>query len=353
MKTGLFTFPVHPTNKSYLKSLNEDIEAVVHADKLGFYDVFIGEHTTDEYERITSSMVFIANLINRTKKIKLATGTLNLPNGHPVNFASSMAMLDHLAKGRLIMGIGPGALISDMEAFGTLSNNRQEMFLECINHILKIWRYKPPYNIKGKHWNISTEKTYDKKLSIGSFTKPYQKPHPEIVCTSLSRNTSSIIGLTSNGWNLLSSNFLRLEALKIHAYGISKAKKVKNFKKNWRIARTIFVNNNKSLVENYVFGPNSPYRQLFKQILMKLKKYNRLEVFKKNPEDKYEKINLDKVMREIIVCGSVNQVAEKLSSLKEELKTFDTITYTGIDFKNKKYGLKSMELFANKVISKV
>ena len=58
-------------------------------------------------------------------------------------------------------------------------------------------------------------------------------------------------------------------------------------------------------------------------------------------------------MREIIVCGSVNQVAEKLSSLKEELKTFDTITYTGIDFKNKKYGLKSMELFANKVISKV
>ena len=86
---------------------------------------------------------------------------------------------------------------------------------------------------------------------------------------------------------------------------------------------------------------------------MKLKKYNRLEVFKKNPADKKEKIDLDKVMRDIIICGSVNQVAEQLSDLKEELKTFDTITYTGIDFKNKKIALKSMELFADKVIPKV
>ena len=65
---------------------------------------------------------------------------------------------------------------------------------------------KPPYNLKGKYWNITTKKTYDKNISIGSFLQPYQKPRPEIVCTSLSRNLNSITGLTK-GWNLISSNF--------------------------------------------------------------------------------------------------------------------------------------------------
>ena len=49
------------------------------------------------------------------------------------------------------------------------------MFLESINHIKKIWNLKPPYNIKGKYWNINIQKTHDKKLSIGKFMKPFSK----------------------------------------------------------------------------------------------------------------------------------------------------------------------------------
>ena len=60
----------------------------------------------------------------------LGTGTINLPNTHPLAVASGISMLDHLSNGRIILGIGPGSLISDMEAFETLSKNRNEMFLE-------------------------------------------------------------------------------------------------------------------------------------------------------------------------------------------------------------------------------
>ena len=63
MKLGYFTFPIHPKSKNYKKTLKEDISAIVLADKLGYYDAFIGEHISDELERITSCMIFISNII--------------------------------------------------------------------------------------------------------------------------------------------------------------------------------------------------------------------------------------------------------------------------------------------------
>ena len=42
--------------------------------------------------------------------------------------ASDISMIDHISNGRLILGIGPGSLLSDMEAFQTLDKNRNEMF---------------------------------------------------------------------------------------------------------------------------------------------------------------------------------------------------------------------------------
>ena len=192
MKLGYFTFPMHPSNKNYYKLLMEDRESIILADKLGFSEAFIGEHLSDKCERITSCMNFISTLIFDTKKIKLGTGTINLPHSHPVTVAAQVAMIDTLLKGRFIMGIGPGSLVSDMEMYNTLDKNRLEMFLESINHILNLWKKKPPYNLKGKYWQISTKKTYNKKLYIGGVGKPFQKPHPEIVVTSLGSSNSGM-----------------------------------------------------------------------------------------------------------------------------------------------------------------
>ena len=59
--------PVHPEDKKWDISLQEDREAVILADKLGFYDVFIGEHLTDKSENITNSMIFLSSLIAKQK----------------------------------------------------------------------------------------------------------------------------------------------------------------------------------------------------------------------------------------------------------------------------------------------
>src|SRR6267378_1638437 len=120
MKLGFFTMPIHPLDKEWRQCLREDREAFILADA--------------------------------TKRIKLGTGTINMPNAHPVATASQLAMLDHLLDGRFIFGISPGGLMSDAEAFGTIDADRRAMFLEAINHVLAIWAGEPPYNLKGQFW---------------------------------------------------------------------------------------------------------------------------------------------------------------------------------------------------------
>src|SRR6186713_911151 len=159
MKLGFFTMPIHPLDKDWRTSLREDREAFILADQLGFTEGYVGEHATDKAENITSCAVFIASLIDATKTIKLGTGTINMPNQHPAAVAANIAMLDHMLNGRFIFGISPGGLLSDSEVFGVLDNDRNEMFLEAINQVLAIWEGKPPYNLAGKYWNISVEKT--------------------------------------------------------------------------------------------------------------------------------------------------------------------------------------------------
>ena len=155
MRLGYFTMPVHPLGRNWTQTLREDREAIILADKLGFYDAFVGEHLTDACENVTNSMLFQATLIAETKTIKLATGTTNLSQMHPVLIAQNAAMFDHLSQGRFIFGISPGALTSDAEALGLLDEDRNKIFAEAIDVILAMWEREAPYDIDFPQQSVS------------------------------------------------------------------------------------------------------------------------------------------------------------------------------------------------------
>ena len=75
MRLGYFTMPLHPLDREIAITLEEDRQAIILADKLGFHDAFVGEHLTDKAENVTNSMVFLATLIHQTSQIRLGTGT--------------------------------------------------------------------------------------------------------------------------------------------------------------------------------------------------------------------------------------------------------------------------------------
>src|SRR6187401_1781561 len=93
MNLGFFTMPIHPLGKDWRQCLREDREAFILADELGFTEGYVGEHATDQAENITSCAMFIATLAEATKRIRLGTGTVNMPNSHPAAVAAQLAML--------------------------------------------------------------------------------------------------------------------------------------------------------------------------------------------------------------------------------------------------------------------
>src|SRR5689334_18720525 len=175
MRLGYFTMPVHPLGRDWSETLREDREAIILADRLGFYDAFMGEHLTDACENITNSMMFMATLIHDTKTIKLATGTTNLAHMHPVIIAVNAAMFDHLAQGRFVFGISPGALTSDAEAIGIFDEDRNKIFAEAIDVILAIWERDPPYDIDfpGNRFKVSFGRSAALDFGVGIMGKPF------------------------------------------------------------------------------------------------------------------------------------------------------------------------------------
>ena len=154
MKLGLFMMPLHTLKLSYKEMYDQDVEAALYADRLGYDEFWIGEHTSAKVEPVSNTLQFLSLLVPQTKNMKLCTGVVNLPQHHPARVAADAAMFDHMSNGRFIMGIGPGGLASDFELFGTTEKNRQEMMVEAVEIIEQIWGGGPPYEFVGKHWTV-------------------------------------------------------------------------------------------------------------------------------------------------------------------------------------------------------
>jgi alkanesulfonate monooxygenase SsuD/methylene tetrahydromethanopterin reductase-like flavin-dependent oxidoreductase (luciferase family) len=351
--------PVHPEGKDWYQSLQEDRQAVILADKLGFHDAFIGEHLTDKSENITNSMIFLSSLISETNNIKLGTGTSNLSHMHPVLVASHAAMLDHLSKGRFIFGISPGALRCDAEVLGIIKEDRGQIFAEAIDVILEIWKSDPPYNINlpNNRFKVSTKETTFLEVGVGYLQKPYQKPLPEIVGTVVAPYSKGIISMGERNFHPISAHFLLPKWVKTHWGNYKEGKTNVGAEadiSDWRIARTIFVNDDTKIANNYgKHDRNSPYRFFYQHLYRKLERSNRLSVFKTDQNIDDDSLNMDDILDRLVICGDANQVVDQILAFREEVGDFGELLYGGVDWVDETLARKSMELMAEKVIPEV
>jgi alkanesulfonate monooxygenase SsuD/methylene tetrahydromethanopterin reductase-like flavin-dependent oxidoreductase (luciferase family) len=353
MKLGFFTMPIHPLAKDWRQSLQEDREAFLLADELGFTEAYVGEHVTDRAENITSCIAFIAWIAASTKQIRLGTGTVNMPNAHPATVAASIAMLDHMLDGRLIFGISPGGLLSDAELFGNLDADRNAMFVESINQVLAIWSGEPPYDIKGKYWTISTGRTMMTEIGQGFIAQPLQRPHPPIVVTAVAPFSKGVTEAASRGWDPISANFLMPAWVKSHwpkyVEGCARAGRPAD-PANWRVAKSIFVANDEVTAKAYATDPDGPYVGYYRSLYTKLKKNGRLELFKTRRDQPDDEVTLESICDRLIIYGTPSSVADKLLAFAEEVGRFGTLLYAGKDWKDRDLGRRSMILMAEKVL---
>ncbi|MBV9189965.1 MAG: LLM class flavin-dependent oxidoreductase [Betaproteobacteria bacterium] len=361
MRLGFFTMPLHPRNRDPAVTLQEDREAFILADRLGFYDAYVGEHLTDPEENVTNSFIFLASVLAETKTIKLSTGTSNLSQSHPVLVAAHAAMFDHLAKGRFIFGISPGTLASDAEALGMDlgMEERNKRFAESIDVILAIWERNAPYDIElpGNRYKVSTAHTQVPAGGRGQMYKPYQKPRPEIVGTVVAPHSKGVIAMGERDFHPMSANFLLPHWLPSHwtNYCAGKAKAGKKAEPNdWRVARTIFVADDDKTARRYAMeDAASPYRYYWDKLRGNMMRAKRHVIFKRHESEDDSAVTLERLMDELVIWGSPAKVADEILKLRETAGPFGEIVYAGMDWVDPRLARRSMQLMAEQVMPRV
>jgi limonene 1,2-monooxygenase len=215
LRFGAFIAPFHPLDENPTLAIRRDLELVEWLEELGYDEAWIGEHHSAAYELIASPEVFIAAAAERTKHIRLGTGVSSLPYHHPFMLADRINQLDHLTRGRVMFGVGPGALSSDAYMMGIPIDRQRDMMDEALGVIVRL--------LRGEE--VTHESDWFKLNRARLQMSPYSRPSVEIAVASQVSPTGAraagrhglgllSLGATSDGgFNALASNWAIAEDL--------------------------------------------------------------------------------------------------------------------------------------------
>src|SRR3989449_10439138 len=154
MSFGIFLAPFHRIGDNPTWSLHRDLELIEFLDRLTYDEAWIGEHHSAGYEIIASPEVFIAAAAQRTRHIRLGTGVSSLPYHQPLILADRMVLLDHLTRGRVMFGVGPGALPSDAYMMGIDPATQRQRMEESLGAIMALLTAHEPVSLQSEWFTL-------------------------------------------------------------------------------------------------------------------------------------------------------------------------------------------------------
>jgi probable F420-dependent oxidoreductase len=198
MRVGAFYFPAdYGINMAELAKALED---------RGFDSLFVPEHThipasrkspfpgggelPKRYSHTHDPFVALSFAAAATKKLKLGTGILLVPQHEPIVTAKAIASLDQLSGGRFVFGIGGGWNVEEMENHGAKYQTRFKQMREHVLAMKELW--------------TKEEASYDGEFvkfdRVWSWPKPAQQPHPPIILGGETDHTLRRVIEYCDGW---------------------------------------------------------------------------------------------------------------------------------------------------------
>ena len=170
MKYAFFMMPLHMPNENPSLAFERDIDMINYAEKLGFDEYFIGEHHSAAWETMPTPELVLAKASATATRITLGTGVVSLPFHHPFHIAERFAFLDHLTRGRTVLGVGPSGLPTDPQRFKIPPKDLNAMMRESTDIIVKLLESPDPISYKGTYWTID-----EMALQLRSYQQPRLK----------------------------------------------------------------------------------------------------------------------------------------------------------------------------------
>jgi limonene 1,2-monooxygenase len=209
LKFGVFMSPIHSAKENPTAALHRDVELIEHLERLGYDEAWVGEHHSTGWEFVASPEIVLSYAAARTHRIRLGAGVVSLPYHHPFNVAERFVLLDHLSRGRAMLGVGPGALPYDAEALGIDPMDTRRKMEESLEVILAL--------LAGERVTKTTDWFTVDRAALQLL--PYSKPSLEVVVAgTVSPNGPKLAGrhgkplltmtaTTEKGFNVLADHW--------------------------------------------------------------------------------------------------------------------------------------------------
>jgi limonene 1,2-monooxygenase len=336
MRFGVFMAPFHPLPHNPTLALEQDLYVAEHLDRLGFNELWVGEHHSGGLEIIPSPEVFIAAASQRTKHIRLGTGVSSLPYHQPFMLLDRMVLVDHLTRGRVMFGIGPGQLPFDAHLMGIDPNEQRRMMEESLDAIMAMQTSTEPLTMETDWFTLR-----DAVLQL----RPFSHPHIEMaVAGSFSPAGPKLAG--KHGIGLLSISATSpegFERLAVH-WEVAETEAAKHGKqvdrKNWRLLGPMFLADTEAEARAAMrFG----YEQISDYLSHVL------------PVPRPEKMSLDERIDAAndsgaVVIGTADRAIEQIQRLVDQSGGFGTYLLNGGYWADFGPTLRSYEIFATQVM---
>jgi limonene 1,2-monooxygenase len=206
--------PLHYPGQNPTRALQRDLETIEFAERMGFAEAWIGEHHSGGYEIISSPEVFIASALERTKRIRLGTGVVSLPYHHPFHVASRAVLLDHLAQGRFMLGVGPGSLPSDAAMLGVPWSETRSRMVEAFEAVYHLLTSQEPLTVDAGWFELNEAvvqlRPFSRPVMPISFTA-MESPFGPSLAGKYGAGLISLSAMTATGYGALSRHWSVVE----------------------------------------------------------------------------------------------------------------------------------------------
>ncbi len=339
MEFGLFTEFESPAGMSHATAFDEALAQMKAAEELGLDAVWLAEiHFQKERSVLSSPLVVAAALAASTRRIKIGIAVQVLPLSHPLRLAEDVATVDHLSKGRLEFGIGRSGLPGHYQGFNIPYSESRERFLETLDILKKAWTLDR-FSHDGRYFHFH---------DVCIMPKPYQQPHPPIRMAATTEETYPLVGRM--GLPLfVAPRTISISELKRLVVGYDEGWSAtgRPGRGDIGLSLPVYVAETDRRAQEEVEASTMHF---FRTISLALRKSDTREAV----AERLGQISYADVLREQVIYGSPEAVADRLRALREDL-SFSSLSAwmnCGGQIPSERV-LTSMRLFAERVIPRL
>ena len=186
MQFGWLTLSLSPSPEEDAARIDQQIEQVCYAERLGFSDVWLTEHYFTGESVYNDALTFASALAMRTERVRIGFAVIQMPFHHPVRLAVQLALLDNLSKGRIDVGIGKGTIYNEYEfvGHGLRSDDSRARMEEALEILQRAWS-ESPLTFEGEYYRLQIPEIRP---------RPVQQPGPPLWRSAISPNSFTECG---------------------------------------------------------------------------------------------------------------------------------------------------------------